>query len=100
VRVPLAEFERLAADGNAIAVDVGDIYPLLLVRDGAGAFHAVSSRCTHQACRVKPAGSFLQCPCHGSTFELDGTVIRGPAQTALPAYPVTTSGADLLIGVR
>src|SRR5947209_10649229 len=60
-----------------------------LVRRG-GELAAISSVCTHRACRIKPRpdGSFF-CPCHGSTFSPDGHVNKGPATRDLPHYRVT-----------
>jgi Rieske Fe-S protein len=44
----------------------------------------LSSRCTHLGCKINEFkdGLFL-CPCHGSTFNLDGTAIKGPAYKPL-----------------
>lgn len=50
-------------------------------RDADGVLHAVSPVCTHMGCEVRwnTAELTWDCPCHGSRFELDGTVIEGPA---------------------
>jgi glycine/D-amino acid oxidase-like deaminating enzyme/nitrite reductase/ring-hydroxylating ferredoxin subunit len=50
-------------------------------RDAAGALHAVSAVCTHLGCVVSwnPAEESWDCPCHGSRFAADGSVIQGPA---------------------
>ena len=61
---------------------------LLLIRRNPSALIAIGARCTHQGCQVRPGGDFFTCPCHGSTFDLDGAVVRGPAQKPLPRYPV------------
>lgn len=44
-------------------------------------------RCTHQGCvlRHDDALATWDCPCHGSRFAEDGTVIQGPASRALAA---------------
>jgi glycine/D-amino acid oxidase-like deaminating enzyme/nitrite reductase/ring-hydroxylating ferredoxin subunit len=55
---------------------------LVAVRRGAeGALHAVSAVCTHLGCIVSwnSAEASWDCPCHGSRFAADGTVIQGPA---------------------
>jgi len=55
-------------------------------RDPDGVCHAVSLRCTHLGCLVRfnAAETSWDCPCHGSRFDVDGTVLEGPATTPLP----------------
>lgn len=50
-------------------------------RDEDGALHAVSLTCTHLGCRVawNEAERSWDCPCHGSRFAHDGTLLEGPA---------------------
>lgn len=50
-------------------------------RDQAGELHRVSATCTHMGCTVSwnTAESSWDCPCHGSRFASDGTVLHGPA---------------------
>ncbi|MEU1022241.1 FAD-dependent oxidoreductase [Streptomyces sp. NPDC005904] len=54
-------------------------------RDESGALHAVSARCTHLGCLVSfnAAETTWECPCHGSRFATDGTVLQGPATRPL-----------------
>jgi Rieske Fe-S protein len=50
-------------------------------RDESGQLHAVSARCTHLGCTVRwnDAETSWDCPCHGSRFGIDGSVLHGPA---------------------
>ncbi len=50
-------------------------------RDREGVLHEVSARCTHLGCIVawNQAEATWDCPCHGSRYLPDGTVIEGPA---------------------
>ncbi len=50
-------------------------------RDDSGVLHAVSLRCTHLGCllRFNSAEISWDCPCHGSRFAVDGSVLEGPA---------------------
>jgi Rieske Fe-S protein len=44
-----------------------------------------AQNCSHLGCSIafqKDKG-FFECPCHGSRFHLDGTVLRGPAANPL-----------------
>lgn len=55
-----------------------------------------SSRCTHLGCKIdKTKNDQLICPCHGSTFDLDGNATKGPAVNALGEKEFEI---DLLIG--
>jgi len=62
--------------------------------DNGGLF-AMSAVCTHSGCLLEDnpetMAAGLSCPCHGSTFDGDGKVTRGPARTALQHYQVTVA---------
>jgi len=67
---------------------VGTLYQVDLeraaVRTGAASFLGLSTICTHQGCDAAVTTSnIIECPCHGSQFSNDGSVIRGPAATSL-----------------
>ena len=48
----------------------------------------LSRTCPHAGCNVDYDNNQQKfvCPCHGSKFDLDGTVITGPANDNLAAY--------------
>jgi len=44
----------------------------------------LSSRCTHLGCKINEySNNQLICPCHGSTFDLNGNSTKGPATRPL-----------------
>lgn len=61
--------------------------------DGISALH---SSCTHLDCLFtwdKDKGMFV-CPCHGSEFARDGSLLKGPATRSLDRFPVSLVGDD------
>ena len=74
------------------------IQNILIINTGQNIV-ALSSICTHQGCTVgyNAAKVDIECPCHGSVFSTSGSVLMGPAFTALHSYPVTKSGTVLTI---
>jgi 3-phenylpropionate/trans-cinnamate dioxygenase ferredoxin reductase subunit len=54
-------------------------------RDDDGELHAVSAVCTHLGCIVEwnDGERRWDCPCHGSRFDPDGRVLKGPAKKDL-----------------
>jgi glycine/D-amino acid oxidase-like deaminating enzyme/nitrite reductase/ring-hydroxylating ferredoxin subunit len=64
-------------------------------RNEAGDVHAVSAACTHMGCVVawNAAERSWDCPCHGSRFDVDGTVLAGPATRPLEAVGARPMGA-------
>ena len=50
-------------------------------RDESGVTHCVSLTCTHLGLTLRwnRAETSWDCPCHGSRFGHDGTLLQGPA---------------------
>jgi Rieske Fe-S protein len=94
------------ASGNVIAktadVPVGSgviVDKVVVTQPTAGVFKGFSSACTHKGCTVdKIADGTIDCPCHGSKFNLDGSVANGPATTPLEAQAVTVQGDSIVLG--
>ena len=78
------EVEDLRPGEGAVARIGGRQYAVS--RDDSGELRVVSARCTHLGCIVgwNPADRAWECPCHGSRFAADGTVVQGPATEDLP----------------
>jgi len=77
-------------------VIVGDI---VVTQPSAGVFEGLSAICTHAGCTVSEVlGGTIKCPCHGSRFNLDGSVARGPASAPLPAEPISVQGDSIVKG--
>jgi cytochrome b6-f complex iron-sulfur subunit len=74
---------------------------LIVVRDATDSTQltAVNATCPHQGCTVDWQAQSKQftCPCHGSKFKPDGSVVNGPAINPLPTFTVKTEGDSILV---
>lgn len=58
---------------------------------------AMSAVCTHLGCTVGSVEWGHQCPCHGSKFDRNGLVIRGPATKPLPWLKINQAPDGTLV---
>ncbi|WP_295693879.1 Rieske (2Fe-2S) protein [Lapillicoccus sp.] len=66
----------------------------------AGTFKAFGATCTHQGCPVtKVADGKIECPCHGSQFDIStgAPTADSAAKKPLAAKTATVSGANIVI---
>lgn len=80
---------RLDVPSGAGAIVRDGMTPVAVYRDEQGRLHERSAVCTHLGCVVhwNPGEKSWDCPCHGSRFGIDGTVLNGPAKSALAETP-------------
>jgi nitrite reductase/ring-hydroxylating ferredoxin subunit/uncharacterized membrane protein len=87
-RWSIAVDESELPEGKLTSATVDGV-EVLLYRRGTTVM-ALNDRCSHRGCplhRGQVGGGAVTCPCHGSTFNLeDGSIVRGPATAAQPAY--------------
>jgi menaquinol-cytochrome c reductase iron-sulfur subunit len=59
------------------------------VKHSDAAVTVFSPTCTHLGCQYtwNPASGHFECPCHGSVYAPDGTVLGGPAPRRLDTLP-------------
>lgn len=101
VRIALSSYPDLARPDGALKIlPAGQEEPIYVLASAGGEYRAVSPICTHRGCTVDVQGPRLVCPCHGSTYDRDGTVLRGPAERPLTRYAVTRMGDELVIDLR
>lgn len=72
--------------------------PLLVIKN-PDAYDAYLLKCTHMGVAVKIDGDELACPAHGSRFNQQGGVIKGPAKEPLTRYKVNAvaDGVEVIV---
>jgi cytochrome b6-f complex iron-sulfur subunit len=86
------------ATPGAVALVQSSVGSVLVARTGADTFTALSDVCTHEGCAITGhSGSIFVCLCHGAEFDSSGSVVGGPARTALRQYTTDFAGGVLTI---
>ncbi len=98
-RVPIGAASALAV-GDQLKVTVDGIdRPVLVARISDSEVKAISIACSHYGSDLaydEAMGQF-QCTDHGSQFDYNGDVVRGPAEDKLTTYQVLEDGGELFI---
>jgi nitrite reductase/ring-hydroxylating ferredoxin subunit len=83
---PVGASDNLA-EGAALAFDLGSVNGFVHRADGM--LEAVSGVCTHQGCKLwlDAPESRLRCPCHSTSFSLEGDTLTHQLPTAPPPLP-------------
>ncbi|MDO3638454.1 QcrA and Rieske domain-containing protein [Mycolicibacterium arseniciresistens] len=80
--------------GSGLIVD-----GVVVTQPSEGVFAGFSAVCTHAGCTVSEVvDGTIVCPCHGSRFNLDGSVANGPASRPLDTRAVSVRGDSIVLG--
>lgn len=79
--------------GTLVTVDGKD---LIVTQPKAGEVAVFRNACTHQGSKVAVSGDKLVCPLHGSTFALDGSVLKAPATVPLKGGAARIEGDSIV----
>ncbi len=77
-------------------------YPSMLLKKADNSLVAVNLLCTHVCCQCyyDNSSNLVYCPCHGSLFDQDGNVVRGPASVPLPQIELKVDSQGNVFPVR
>ena len=72
---------------------------VLFIRDSETTVRIFNAHCTHKGCLVKynKNDNRIECPCHGSQYDLNGQVIKGPAPRPLQKHPGELNGSQIVV---
>ena len=100
IAIPLDRFPDLTrVGGSVVGQAAGYANPIVVARVRDDLFVALDAICTHMRCTVayNALNLTLDCPCHGSTYEVDGRVIDGPAPLPLKTFAAQSDGTTLTV---
>jgi len=101
IALAFSEYPELTRPGGAARIlPDGARDPLLVLARPDGQLTVLSTTCTHRGCAVETRGEQLVCPCHGSTYDRNGAVLRGPAEQPLHKYQTRAVAGGVEIIVR
>jgi len=112
LRLRISDFPALLQDFGSVRLGTslivsgprpsGLFYPVIINRAPGQVFYALGGECTHEGCVVPTFNAtqkYIQCPCHGSRYALDGKLLRGPAGFSLQQYETKFDGVNLEIAI-
>jgi len=90
---------HLAGDRTLSQGLKGDATYIIVKDDGSIENYGLNAVCTHLGCVVpwNKAENKFKCPCHGSQYNNEGKVIRGPAPLSLALAHANINEADVVV---
>jgi len=72
---------------------------VMFIRDTEDTVVGLDPTCTHEQCTVehKSGSDRIECPCHGSVYDLAGNVLKGPAERSLGRFETSLKDGRVII---
>ena len=97
VQVPLAAF---ATEPMVIIRPSGWYYDIAVRKMDDGQYEALLLQCTHQQNQLQVNPNGYKCNLHGSQFDQNGKVVKGPAALPLKKFNSTLNTDQLIIHLK
>lgn len=97
VHLPLSSFSDKAMQ---LVRPQGWFYDIAVRKLSADQYEALLLECTHQKNQLMVTGKTFFCTLHGSRFDMNGSVLKGPAERPLKKYTTSQSGDQLVIQIN
>jgi cytochrome b6-f complex iron-sulfur subunit len=96
--IDLGQVPKLKEIGGQITIKLMH-EDVLFIRDSEKIIRIFNAHCTHKGCIVKYSekNNRIECPCHGSQYDLNGNVLKGPAQRSLATHPGVIDGDQIIV---
>jgi nitrite reductase/ring-hydroxylating ferredoxin subunit len=94
VHVPLTAFVKQKIQ---IVRPQGWFYDIAIRKISAGQYEAILLECTHQRNQLIATSGGFMCTLHGSKFNLEGNVLKGPAERPLKKFNISLDNEQLAV---
>lgn len=92
---------ELVGSTDQVALGNGKVFPavsLVVTQPTEGKYIGLSGICTHQSCTLREVTKgTIYCGCHGSEFDLEGKVVKGPATEDLPSAAIEIKDGKIYV---
>lgn len=96
ISLPLSSF---GTQNKLVVEGPGGDFRIFLMKKSETEITAVQLKCTHRGNAVKMEEAKLHCNMHGSEYDFDGNVTKGPAAIPLKKYPVTVENGQVQVSL-
>jgi Rieske Fe-S protein len=96
VELPLSLFDK---ENIQFIRPKGWQYDIAVQKKSEGTYVALLMQCTHMDNQLSSEQNGFSCSLHGSRFNKEGIVVKGPAEMPLKKYEVSVSNNTLIIKV-
>lgn len=96
IELPLSLFEK---NSLQIVRPQGWQYDIAVQKKAEGNYTAILMECTHMENQLTASQNGFSCSLHGSRFNANGEVIKGPAEFPLKSYPTSIQNNKLILSI-
>jgi nitrite reductase/ring-hydroxylating ferredoxin subunit len=97
IRLPLTAF---ATEPMQIVRPEGWFYNIAIRKSSSDLYEAMLMECSHQQTQLIAVSKGFECPLHGSKFNLNGQVTKGPAERPLKQFATGIEQDQLVIQLK
>ena len=97
INVPLNLFEKSSLQ---IVRPAGWYYDVAVQKNADNLYTALLLQCTHQQNQLTPTGTGYHCSLHGSDFDKQGNVRKGPAEEPLHHFKTSVNNNFVSVYVK
>jgi Rieske Fe-S protein len=97
VRIPVSAF---STEPMQIVRPEGWIYDIAVRKNSTDQYEALLLECTHQQNQLMVNPTSFRCSLHGSEFNLNGQVVKGPAELSLKKFTTLLDQGQVVIKLK